>query len=272
MSTPLRKIPELIDRFGLPKLYVKDESVQPYGTWKDRRSRLIIELALAKGVTRLVLTSSGNSGYSLAKHAENTGINVTIVIDKRLPHPFKDRLMTVADRLIEVDLEKGVFSSGQLIALARVTPEESIWDVSNGYETAYESLVDEIIEVRPDYLICPIGSGEGFVGLSQGIEKRHPKTQLIGVFPSIEHSIADKLTAPGHAYRGRFDPGKQRFFGIPEAEITKAYQIIRRYLSCEPSSAIAFNALRRISAKETDTIVIINAGNGGFIPSDISRS
>lgn len=270
MPTPLRKIPELIDRFGLPNLFVKDESMQLYGTWKDRRSKLIIELAQAKGINRLVLISSGNSGYSLGKYAENTGIKVTIVIDKQFPHPFKNRLMMVADRLIEVDLGKRLLSPDELIALARETPEESIWDVSNGYELAYEPLVDEIIEVQPDYLICPIGSGEGFVGLSQGIEKRQLKTQLIGVFPSIEHSIADKLTAPGHAYKGRFDPGKQRFFGIPEAEIVKAYQIARQYLLCEPSSAIVFNALRRIPAKETDTIVIINTGNGGFVPLDTS--
>ncbi len=266
MSTPLKKIPELADRFELPNLFVKDESAQPYGTWKDRRSKLIIERALAKGVDKLVLVTFGNAGYSLGKYAEGTSIKVTLVIDKRLPQSFKNQLKTVADRLIEMDLLERFFSSDELVALARIAPEESIWDVSIGYEDAYESLIGEIAEVRPDYLICPIGSGEGFVGLSQGIEKRRFKTQLIGVFPSIEHSIADKLVAPGHCYKGRFDPDKQRFFGIPEAEIAKAYQIAKQYFSCEPSSAIVLNALRRISPKETETIVLINTGNAGFIP------
>ena len=51
-------------------LFVQDESMNPYGTWKDRRSEYIVQKALKEGISKLCLITSGNAGYSLARYAE----------------------------------------------------------------------------------------------------------------------------------------------------------------------------------------------------------
>jgi threonine synthase len=42
-NTPLIKIEKLCKKFGLPNLFIKDESKNPFGTFKDRRSEYIIQ-------------------------------------------------------------------------------------------------------------------------------------------------------------------------------------------------------------------------------------
>jgi threonine synthase len=64
-NTPLLKNRELCNRFKLNNLLVKDESKNPFGTFKDRRSELIIKKTIEEHVNKLVLITSGNAGYSL---------------------------------------------------------------------------------------------------------------------------------------------------------------------------------------------------------------
>ena len=44
-KTPLVKVNEFCRKFNLPNLLVKDESKNPFGTWKDRRSEMIVKKA-----------------------------------------------------------------------------------------------------------------------------------------------------------------------------------------------------------------------------------
>lgn len=72
------------------RVYLFDESRNTHGTIKDRRSRVIIEEAQRLHVDKLVLITSGNSGYSLAKMARGTGIKVVCVVSRRLDETIKD--------------------------------------------------------------------------------------------------------------------------------------------------------------------------------------
>lgn len=58
-NTPLLKIPILCKKFNLPNLWIKDESKNPFGTFKDRRSGLIIKMAIDEHVDKLVLITGG---------------------------------------------------------------------------------------------------------------------------------------------------------------------------------------------------------------------
>ena len=53
-KTPLKKNDELTRHLGLRNIWVKDESYNPYGTHKDRRSEYIINVALEQGVDKIV--------------------------------------------------------------------------------------------------------------------------------------------------------------------------------------------------------------------------
>ncbi|MEK6961499.1 MAG: pyridoxal-phosphate dependent enzyme [Nanoarchaeota archaeon] len=62
-NTPLIKNNELTQKFGFAIL-IKDESKNPFGTWKDRRSQIIIKKAKDEKVDTLVLITSGNARLS----------------------------------------------------------------------------------------------------------------------------------------------------------------------------------------------------------------
>ena len=262
IQTPLLEVRKLRDRFKLPGLYIKDESEQTHGTWKDRRSKLIIERALSEGVTTLVLITSGNAGYSLAKLAQGTGLKVVLVVDWRISPVLKNKLRDVCFRLVEQDLSSHFFTSKELISFTQLDPRETIWDVTNGFTEAYESVITELKSSSPDYIICPVGSGEGFIGLSNGIKKHRLRTRLIGVTPSAQESVADKLTARWTPYADMIVSSGNILLRISEEVIEDAHSLATEHLSCEPSSAIVFASLKSLKFEKDERMVSRNTGNG----------
>ena len=245
--------------------YLFDESLSEYGTIKDRRNRLIIEEACRLHVDKLVLITSGNNGYSLAKMARATGIKVVCVVSRSLEEKIKDVLRGTAYQVIELNLDQKILRPEELITIARETDEEVIWDVTNGYEDAYKSVVTEIAhEIRPDYIACPVGSGGIFIGLVEGVTHHLPKTKIIGIgVQEMYQSYADKLSTPWTPYARAMDNAVQNghiIKRLPEEQIKTLFKQYKNYGDFEPSSAIVFEALSIPEVKPTDTIVLINSG------------
>src|SRR3989344_1323929 len=85
-STPLIRIEKLCRKFNLPNLYIKDESKNPNGTFKDRKSKAIVKQASRKGIKFLMAITTGNFGYSLSKFAKQAGIKTILFVPKNLEH------------------------------------------------------------------------------------------------------------------------------------------------------------------------------------------
>ena len=264
-NTPLIKNQELCQKFGFSNLLIKDESRNPFGTFKDRRSELVIKRAIDEQIDKLVLITSGNSGYSLARFSQETGIKIVCIIDKNLKESIR-RYLKKYSTLIEVDLSEKILKPEEIISLARQSDEEVIWDVTNGFHEAYERIIEEIKTENPNFIILPIGSGEAFVGFYNGIKKFGLKTKLIGVKVKDKwHSFADKLHTPWTPYKSKIQSilkeGHQILI-IEEDEIKKAYNECSTILDIEPSSAVVFGVLPKIKCKKDDKIILINSGRG----------
>ncbi len=265
-NTRLFRIQELSQYFGCENLLIKDESENPTGTFKDRRSEVIIKKAVKDGVNKLVLITSGNAGFSLAQFAKGTGIKIVCVVDKHLSKPTLKKLEDVCDKVIAVDLNKRELTSKDIIELARNDRKEVIRDVSNGYHDAYISIIKEIKKEKPDFLICPLGGGEAFVGLYNGLKKEKMRISLIGVGPYKNPSLADKLCTRFTPYISKtasiVKEGKGEIFRVSEEKIAKNFNYCKKYIECEPSSAIVFLALNKIKNRKDKKIVVINSGRG----------
>lgn len=265
-NTPLVKIKSLCKRFGLDNLLIKDESKNPFGTFKDRVSEFIIKEALDEHIDKLALITAGNAGYGLSKFAEGTNIKVVCLIDKNLKRAIRLKLKRVAYKLIKVDLSKKILKPEQVISLARENDKEVIWDVTNRFHQAYEGIIQEIKKEKPDYLIIPIGSGGGFVGLYSGIKRYKMKTKLIGVGVKQKwYSYADKLWTPWTPYKAKIESitkEKHQYVKLGEDEIKKTYKEFKSFINCEPSSSVVFAALLKIKFNKKDKIILINTGKG----------
>lgn len=264
-KTPLFKIDALASKFGYSNLLIKDESKNPFGTWKDRRSSLIVRRAEENFVDKICLITSGNAGFSLAKFAAMSPLKITAIIDHQVAKTIHEKLAKACYSVIEKDLSQKIFKPEECLALAREQETEIIWEATNGWHEAYESIIQEIKSTKPDYLICPVGSGEAYVGLCNGIVRAKLKTKLIGIKSKANPSYADKLHTPWTPYspkiRSILDLG-HALIQAEEDEIKTAYALARDHIDCEPSSAIVFVALSKLKFKKNDRIVLVNSGKG----------
>lgn len=226
---------------------------------------MIVKKAKHEFVDKLCLITSGNAGCSLAKFLNKSHIKIVSVVDVNLPSAIKQTLKDACTKVIETNLSEKILKPEEVIALARENDEEVIWDTTNGFHDAYESIIKEIKNKNPDYLICPIGSGEGFVGLFNGIEKAKLKAKLIGVAPETSPSFADKLHTPWTPYSAKIqsilETGHE-IIRLNEEEIHSAFAYAKEFMNCEPSSAVVVGVLSKKDFKESDKVVIINSGKG----------
>ncbi len=264
-KTPLVKVDEFCRKFNLPNLLVKDESKNPFGTWKDRRSEVIIKKAKDELVNKLCIITSGNAGFSLAKFANESDIKTVSIVDLNLSPTIKQVLEETCTKVIEANLSEKILESKEIIAVARENDKEVIWDSTNGFHEAYESIIEELEKNNPDYLVCPVGSGEAFVGLFNGLQKTKLETKLIGITPESNPSFADKLHTPWTPYSKNIQSileAGHKIIKLSEDEIHLAFVYAKKFMDCEPSSAVVVGALSKLNFKESDRVVIINSGKG----------
>ena len=129
-------------------IFVQDESKNKFGTYKDRRSKHIVDLAAKNNIRTLSLITSGNAGYSLAQYARPFCIRVVSIVDKKIKPHIRQKLEEVCYKVQEYDLEHMILESENIIKLAGEGEQEMIWDVTNGYSSAYLPLVYDIREKK----------------------------------------------------------------------------------------------------------------------------
>jgi threonine synthase len=268
-ETPLIKTDIFKEKYGLLETYIKDESKNEFGTVKDRRNKEILQDALRLGVDKLVLITSGNNGYSFARLAHGTNVKVVSIVNKNIDAKVKNFLKEVCYQVIEVNLEHKILRTEEIIAFAREKEDEVIWDVTNGYEEHYVSMLAEIVKkVVPDYIVVPVGSGGIFVGMAEGVNALGLKTKVIGVgVQNTASSFADKLFTPWTPYHNAIVNYKKmghELYRVNEEEVKDAYKKYKHLVDCEPSSAIVFCILNKYAFSKNDKIVFINSGKAIF--------
>lgn len=272
-NTPLIKVKELSKRFGLNNLYIKDESKNPFGTFKDRRSEFIIRRGVEKHIDKFVTVTSGNAGYSLGKFSEGTGIKIVNFVDKKLKKYIKDELKKVSYKVIEIDLSKKIWAPEEIMAMARENDTEVIWDATNGfhgYHEGYVRIAEEIQKkgLSPDFIVVPVGTGEAFCGLYSGVKKFRLKTKLIGVGVKAKwYSFADKLYTPWTPYQSLIKvvlKKKHELIRLNEKEVKQMWREFKNVIECEPSATVVFSVFSKFKFKKNDKIVLINSGKGFY--------
>lgn len=263
--TPLVRLTEIEDQYNVGRVFIKDESVNPNGTIKDRRSAVVLREANKYKVDKLVLITSGNNGYSLAQHAIASPVKVICVVNRRIHPSIKRNLETVAYQVIEHNLDHKILRPEEIVAFAREREEEVIWDVTNGYEDAYDSVVEEILRSStPSHVVVPVGSGGIYMGFLQAVERRKQSAKVIGIGSrSSSVSIADKLTTPWTPYAKALDYNHGRghtIYRISEEAVKRAHYRYQNVVPCEPSSSVVFSVFEQHNFGPQDTVVLINTG------------
>src|SRR5262249_12086965 len=83
--TPLLHCARLGQQLGLSKLFVKDESQVPTGSFKSRGMAAAVSMAKWLGVTRVALPTAGNAGGAAAAYAARAGIECFVFMPHDTP-------------------------------------------------------------------------------------------------------------------------------------------------------------------------------------------
>lgn len=263
-ATPLVPLKDFKQFYHLNHVFLKDESRNPFGTIKDRRSEFIIKEALRLKVDKLALITSGNSGFSLAQFAKDTPIKIVCIVDQNLKPELKKRLSSIAYQVLEINLWSRFLRPEEVISFAREAEDEVIWEVTNGYEEGYEKMIAELAIEKPDYIVTPVGSGGIYIGLLQGVEKWNLKTKIIGIgVQETIHSFAEMLSTPWSPYAkalATYDALGHTIYRLTEREVKSTFRKFQNYASCDPSSAVVFSVIQKYPFKPSEKIIFINSG------------
>jgi threonine synthase len=168
-DTPLMTLPRLGAELGLKHLYVKDESLNPTGSFKARGLSAAVSKAKELGVKKIIIPTAGNAGGAMAAYAARSGIQACIYMPKDTPVANMEESRIAGAQVILID---GLIS--EAAGMAGVKAREEGWfDVSTfkePYRTegkkimGYE-LAEEFHWRLPDVIIYPTGGGTGLVGM-----------------------------------------------------------------------------------------------------------
>jgi threonine dehydratase len=266
--TPLRKYEALCQQVQLPKLRIKDEGVLLGGTWKDRRSQQIIQEAQAQGSRVLCLLSYGNAVYSLGLRAQSSGEDVRAVMPKNTPMYMRQTLQSLGVRVVIEDLQEKELQESDIFRVCGVGDPGQAWDVTNGFHGAYAAVVQELGDDLPEYLICPLGSGEAFVGMAEELQRIKSATKIIGVTVDGAKTLADKLYTRWSPYEAKIQELKtegHEIITVNDQEVHEAYQRAGAHMVCEPSAAVALHPVLSGRFSGETSVVVINSGKGLYV-------
>lgn len=173
--TPLHRARRLGEELGLSRLWVKDESLQPTGSFKARGMTTAVTMARRLGARCLALPSAGNAGGAAAAYGALAGLAVVLYLPRWTPAPF---LLEARAYGAEVHLVDGDIADCGA-ELRRRTPESGWFDLSTlrepyrleGKKTMGYELAEQFDGDLPDVVVYPTGGGTGLIGMWKAFDE-----------------------------------------------------------------------------------------------------
>ncbi len=173
--TPMLSCDRLGECLGLPRLWLKDESQLPTGSFKSRGQAIAITMAHGFGVTRVAIPTAGNAGGAMAAYAARAGMEAYVFMPADTPaiNQFEAQLFGA-----KVFLVDGLITDCGKIVRAGIEPMR--WfDVSTlkepyrieGKKTMGLELAEQLAWKLPDVILYPTGGGTGLIGMWKAFQE-----------------------------------------------------------------------------------------------------
>src|SRR5213596_3018311 len=248
-NTPLIYCPQLSKRVGRDcKVFVKNEGVNPTGSFKDRGMTMAVSKAMERGAKALICASTGNTSASAAAYAARAEISCLVILPA-------GKIATGGnfDAALRVVRELG--EGHEFVIVNSINPDRIA-----GQKTAAFEVVD-ILGNAPDFHLLPVGNAGNITAYWEGYREyeRHQRStrlpamvgfQAAGAAPIFHNRTIEKPETLASAIRiGNPASWKQACAAIAEsrgaidivsdAEILAAQSWLAKHegIFIEPSSA-----------------------------------
>jgi threonine synthase len=173
--TALVPVPRLGASMGLDRLYVKDEGLNPTGSFKARGMTAAVTRAKQLGARALAAPTAGNAGGALAAYAAAAGLPSVIVMPADTPVANVMECQAFGAKVVKLN---GLISDcGKYVAEHK--DREGWYDVSTlkepyrveGKKTMGYELWEQFEGKLPDVILYPTGGGVGLIGMCKAFDE-----------------------------------------------------------------------------------------------------
>ncbi len=283
--TPLYPAPRLAGLLGLKSLWVKDDSVNPTASFKDRASAVAVVKAREAGASVITTASTGNAAAALAGLAASVGLPAVIFVPKTAPPAKIAQHLIYGARVMLVD---GTYDDAFELTL-KVAKAFGWYNrntaynpyMTEGKKTAALEICEQLGWEAPDRIFVPVGDGCIIGGIHKGLKdllalgwiEHMPKimgVQAAGssalvdawerglqgweMTPQPADTIADSISAGLPRDRNKALAAVRETGGaylrVTDQEILDAIPVVARNTGvfAEPAAAAAFAGLARAVA------------------------
>src|ERR1700674_4727222 len=161
--TPLVKANNLGKELGLDHLYLKNDTVNPTGSFKDRNVAVATNFALSYGFDTLSCSSTGNLAGSVAAYAARAGMRAMVFIPAGLEPGKVGAASADCATVVEVggtydDVNRLCAELADLYRWAIVNVNLRPF-YSEGSKTLAFEVVEQLGWRAPDHIVVPVAAG-----------------------------------------------------------------------------------------------------------------
>src|SRR6184192_3394947 len=232
-DTPLVFSPKLSERVGRGcDVFVKNEGLNPTGSFKDRGMTVAVSRAIDRGVRALICASTGNTSASAAAYAARAGIPCAVVLPAgKIASGKLIQAIAHDAKIVAID---GNFDDA--LRIVRELGEQKEFAIVNsinpdriaGQKTAAFEIVDDLSDA-PDFHLLPVGNAGNITAYWAGYREyqTHGRStklpamigfQAAGAAPIFYNRIVEKPETVASAIRiGNPASWKQALAAITES-------------------------------------------------------
>lgn len=173
--TPLIRTKRLGQRLGAQDLWIKDEGINPTGSFKARGLSCAISMCVELGIRKVAIPSAGNAASAMAAYAAAAGLESHIFMPRDVPQSNYIECKAFGANVTLVD---GLISDcGKIVATRK--DAEGWFDVSTlkepyrieGKKTMGYEVAEQFDWQLPDALFYPAGGGVGMIGMWKAFDE-----------------------------------------------------------------------------------------------------
>jgi threonine synthase len=173
--TPLLRAPRLGAEVRLDGLWIKEEGVNPTGSFKARGLAVAVSRASELGAKAVSIPSAGNAACAMSAYAALAGLEAHVFMPSDAARPFVNECRVLG---AEVTLIDGLITDCAKAAAEGVR-KRGWFDLSTlkepyrieGKKTMGFELAEQMGWTLPDVIIYPTGGGTGLVGMWKAFDE-----------------------------------------------------------------------------------------------------
>ncbi|MCJ7579204.1 MAG: threonine synthase [Candidatus Aminicenantes bacterium] len=300
-DTPLIPLNNLMKKFNLPPTFVKNETLNPTGSFKDRGTIVAIHKAVELGLDKIGTVSTGNMASSTAAFGARAGLKTFVLVKEDTSSEKIVSTLVYNPYLIKVRGDYGdlFFKSLDLGRKHQIYFMNSVDPFRiEGYKITGFEIYLEFELNPPQYIVVPVSAGGHITGLmkafielqKQGFIQKIPTfigVQAEGCSPIAQAFIAKKIKVErikkartiAHAISNPDPPGGNivlkllneyggQMIVVNDKEILFAQKLLAESegLFCQPASATTLAGLLKLKNQHhlssNDQIVLVITGTG----------